>query len=74
MAELLLRVLARAGQTIYNPFSMGGEYVRPQKGDLARDFGRIAGDMRIVGADLTTVAVREVSKQPKGANQPKHGK
>jgi hypothetical protein len=52
MAEILLRVLYKAGRTINNPFSMGGSYVEPRRGDAQKDIVKIVGDMRQVGQDL----------------------
>lgn len=65
MAELLLRVLARAGHAINNPFSMGSEYVRPRHGDMTRDFHRVARDMKTVGSDLRKVAKKELAQNGK---------
>ena len=65
MSELILRALSRAGRTINNPFSMGGEYVRPQHGDAQRDLYKVTGDMRKVGNDLRTVAKRELKPHGK---------
>ena len=55
----LLRLLARAGESLSNPF-VGRSYVQPRHGDAARDFARISGDMRTVGADLRRVAQQEL--------------
>ena len=62
MAELLLRVLARAGQTIPNPFSTGRDYVRPQRGEIARDFHKVAQDMNMVSKDLKKTVQRELQR------------
>ncbi len=55
----LLRLLDRAGESLSNPFA-GRDYVRPRRGDAARDFMRISGDMRTVGTDLRRVAQQEL--------------
>lgn len=65
MAEVLLKMLARAGQTIQNPFSMGGDYIRPRRGEIARDLGRVTGDMKSVGKDLKKAAQRELQRHGK---------
>lgn len=65
MAELLLRMLVRAGETVHNPFSMGHQYVRPQRGDAAKDLQRVTGDMRRVGADLKKTAQDELRRHGK---------
>lgn len=65
MTTLLLRVLARAGRSINNPFSMGGVYVVPQRGDQARDIRNIAQDMRVVGSRLKTTTERELQRYGK---------
>lgn len=57
--SFLLRLLARAGESLSNPFAVR-DYVLPRHGDAARDFMRISGDMRTVGADLRRVAQREL--------------
>lgn len=57
----LLRWLARAGESLSNPF-VGRDYVLPRHGDAARDFTRISGDMRTVGADLRRVARQELQR------------
>lgn len=62
MAELLLRVLARAGQTIQNPFSTGRDYVRPQRGEIARDFQKVVKDMNTVNKDLKKTVQRELQR------------
>lgn len=62
MAELLLRALARAGQTMPNPFSTGRDYVRPQRGEIARDFQRVAKDMNTVSKDLDKTVQRELQR------------
>ena len=61
MTQLLLRVLARAGQTLHNPFDMGREYVRPKRGDAQHDLEKISRDMQKVGIDLKKVAKRELT-------------
>ncbi|RMW96027.1 hypothetical protein EBQ26_10495 [Allofranklinella schreckenbergeri] len=48
----LLKVLARAGASVGNPFSPARHYIRPRPGDAARDAARIAADMRAVDLDL----------------------
>lgn len=60
MAELLLRVLARAGQTIHNPFSMGRSYIKPRPGEINRDFQKVAKDMSSIGKDMKKTAQREL--------------
>lgn len=62
MAELLLRVLARAGQTIQNPFLMGRDYVRPERGEIARDYQKVVKDMSVVSKDLKKTAQRELQR------------
>jgi hypothetical protein len=56
-----MRLLFRAGRAVHNPFDVR-PYVRPKLGDSARDFGRVAGDMRKVGSDLRRVAKKELTQ------------
>ncbi len=65
MAELLFRVLARAGQTVNNPFSMNGGYTLPRPGDSRHDFSKIAADMGKVGSDLRKTARMELLRRGK---------
>ena len=65
MAELLLKMLERAGQAIHNPFAMGRDYVRPQPGEITKDFHRVARDMKAVGGDLKTTVQRELQRYGK---------
>ena len=65
MTQLFLRALSKAGRAINNPFAMGGSYVLPKQGDAARDFTKIVGDMRKVGADLKKVAGKALAQDGK---------
>lgn len=65
MAAALVRLLAKAGRKIPNPFGFEREYVRPQHGDAAHDAAKMAGDMRTVGNDMRHVAKRELAKHGK---------
>lgn len=56
----LLRVLARSGVAISNPFRAQTRYIRPRHGDSRYDFQRVAGDMNAVSKDFRKVAAREL--------------
>lgn len=62
MAETLLRFLARAGAGIPSPFLPERQYVRPQRGDAAKDSILINRDMGKIGSDLRKVAKKELAK------------
>lgn len=62
MSELILKVLARAGQTIQNPFAMGRDYVRPKKGEIRNDFRKVGKDMGVVGKDMARTVQRELQR------------
>jgi hypothetical protein len=64
MAEAILKMLANAGKALNNPFS-AGEYVKPTRGDVARDTRTVLGDMKKVGADLKKVTKRELASHGK---------
>lgn len=57
-----MRILVRSGAFLTNPFYPDRGYHRPRRGDARNDFGRIVGDMRRVGADMTKTANRELGK------------
>lgn len=65
MTDAILRLLAKAGKNIQNPFGSESRYVRPRQGDTARDASKIAADMRSIGGDLTRTAKRELAKHGK---------
>jgi len=60
----LLRILARAGSTISNPFCMPRRYIKPKRGDARGDFLRVAQSMRAVDDDFRRVAARELNHEP----------
>lgn len=62
MAEVLLRLLTKAGQQIPNPFGSERQYVKPRLGDGAGDSRTLIGDMSKIGGDLRKVAKRELAK------------
>lgn len=63
MAIRFLRWLSRAGYTLASPMVSGGEYVRPRRGDAAKDWVRLSGDMRAVGQDLRRTAEAELQRR-----------
>lgn len=62
MAELLLRVLKRAGQVVNNPFAMNEGYTLPKRGDAQKDLQRVANDFYAVTKDLNKTANRELKE------------
>lgn len=62
MAGRLFRWLARAGYSLASPVAADSEYVRPRRGDTARDLTRLSGDMRAVGQDLRRTAQAELER------------
>lgn len=61
----ILRMLARSGIVIGNPFHQKRHYIRPRPGDGARDFAKIAGDMRAVDQNLRRVLARNMDTHGK---------
>lgn len=61
----LLQRLERTGVVLANPFRPPTHYVPPRRGDGARDFSRIASDMRGVDRDFRRVAAKELASGPK---------
>ena len=64
----LLRLLARSGLTLTNPFYPQQHYRRPRVGDAAKDFIVIARDMRTISRDLHKVADAELKAHVQSAN------
>lgn len=58
----LLKMLARSGVVLGNPFHAKRHYIRPRPGDAQRDFARVAAAMRSVDHDLRRVLKQELEK------------
>lgn len=56
----ILRMLARSGIVVGNPFHQKRHYIKPRPGDSARDFAKIAGDMHAVDRNLRRVLARSM--------------
>jgi hypothetical protein len=65
MGKRLIRWLSYAGSALALPLGSGSDYVRPRRGDNAADFARMVGDMRKVGNDLRTTAIKELRRNGK---------
>lgn len=59
----LLRMLARSGIAVGNPFHPKRQYIRPRPGDARKDFARVAGDMQLIDRDLRRVLKKELQQQ-----------
>ncbi|HOV20663.1 hypothetical protein [Ottowia sp.] len=57
----LLKMLARSGIAVGNPFQPDRRYRRPKHGDARGDFSAIAGDMRRVDADFRRCAAHQLT-------------
>jgi hypothetical protein len=62
MAELLLRILKRAGQTVNNPFAMNDGYTLPKHGEAQLDWQAVSGDFYKVSKELNKVVNRELKE------------
>lgn len=58
----LLKMLARSGVVLGNPFHAKRHYIRPRPGDARRDFAQVAQAMRSVDRDLCRVLKQGLDK------------
>jgi hypothetical protein len=65
MSKLIFRWLANAGTALQWPMDPGRDYVRPRRGDQARDLDRVVGDMAKIGGDLRKTATNELARHGK---------
>lgn len=65
MSKRLIRWLSHAGAVLSLPLGSRAEYLRPKRGDNARDLAVVVGDMAKVGADLRLTAGKELRRHGK---------
>lgn len=65
----LLKMLARSGIAVGNPFQPDRRYRRPKHGDARNDFSAIAADMKRVDVDFRRCAARQLTADGQQAYQ-----